>query len=182
MSRLAGVRHAARTIVVAWALSAGLPGMARGQSEKAPDGTAPADAPGAALEAAAWLAGCWRVESPDGQNAAEEQWMEPRGGLMVGMSRSIRGGEARGHELLTIRVEDGGLVYHAVPSGQAATDFPARSVEDGRLEFVNAEHDFPQKIVYTRNGGDAIEAAVFGDADDSDPAFAIPYAQVACPG
>lgn len=182
-----GVRRAARTIVVVWALLAGLPGMARGQSEGAPDGAAsaiaPAAAPGSdALEAAAWLAGCWRVESPDGQSAAEEQWMQPRGGLMVGMSRSIRGGEARGHELLTIRVEDGGLVYHAVPSGQAATEFPARSVEDGRLEFVNAEHDFPQKIVYTRNGDDAIEAAVFGDADDSDPAFAIPYARVVCPG
>lgn len=122
------------------------------------------------------------VESPDGQNAAEEQWMAPRGGLMVGMTRGIRAGEARGHECLTIRIEGGALVYHAVPSGQRATDFPARRVEDGRLEFVNAAHDFPQKIVYTRRGHDQVEAAVFGEADGSEPVFAMAYRRVPCPG
>ncbi len=171
--------RAGRAGVVAAVLLAGLPGVAHAQSDAAPDSSPPETAE---LDAAAWLAGCWRVESPDGQNAAEEQWMAPRGGLMVGMSRSIRGGEARGYELLTIRVEDGALVYHAVPSGQKPTDFRARRVEDGRLEFVNPEHDFPQKIVYTRKGHDQAEAAVFGDADGSEPAFAIPYERVPCPG
>lgn len=169
------VRRAARTVLVTAAVLIGLPEMARAQADE--------DAPArVALEAAAWLAGCWRIESPDGQNVAEEQWMAPRGGLMVGMSRSIRGGEASEHEFLTIRVEEGRLVYHAAPSGQAPTDFPARRVEDGRLEFVNAAHDFPQKIVYTRTGHDQAEAAVFGEADDSEPAFAIPYKRVACAG
>lgn len=175
-------RRVVRTVVVVCALLAGLPGMARGQSAGVPDSTASGAASGDAVDAAGWLAGCWRVESPDGQNVAEEQWMAPRGGLMVGVSRSIRGGEARGHELLTIRVEDGRLVYHAVPSGQAATDFPARRVDEGLLEFVNAEHDFPQKIVYTRRGHDQAEAAVFGDVDGSEPAFTIPYERVPCPG
>jgi len=181
---VAGVRPASRFVVAA-ALLTGLPGMARAQAEAAaPDGV-PTEQPmpgSAALEAVAWLAGCWRVESPDGQNAAEEQWMAPRGGLMVGMSRSIRGGVARGHEFLTIRVEDGTLVYHAVPSGQQPTDFRARDAEGWRLEFVNAEHDFPQKIIYTRGDDDRVEAAVFGDVDDSEPAFAIPYRRVSCPG
>lgn len=100
--------------------------------------------PAPALESAAWLAGCWSAVSPDGQNAAEEQWMAPRGGLMVGMARSVRGGTARGYELLTLRVgEDGGLVYRAAPSGQTVTDFAGRSVRPGHLEFANAEHDFP---------------------------------------
>lgn len=179
MSDVVGVRAAVGIAAVTAMLLAGLPGMVHAQAA-APAPDEPAS--GAALDAAAWLAGCWRVESQDGQNAAEEQWMEPRGGLMVGMSRSIRGGSARGHELLTIRVEGGRLVYHAVPSGQAATDFPARRVEDGRLEFVNAEHDFPQKIVYTRTSDARTEAAVFGDADGSEPAFAIPFERVACPG
>jgi hypothetical protein len=49
-----------------------------------------------ALEPAVWLAGCWAAVSPDGRNAAEEQWMAPRGGLMVGMSRTVRDGTARG--------------------------------------------------------------------------------------
>ena len=165
------------------ALLIGAPDAARAQAAAAaPEASAaerPAESP---LESAAWLAGCWRVESPDGMHAAEEHWMAPRGGLMVGMSRNIRGGEARGYELLTLRVQDGTLVYHAVPSGQAPTDFPARLVGDGRLEFVNAEHDFPQKIVYTRTGDDLFEAAVFGEADGSEPAFAIPYRRISCSG
>lgn len=174
MRHAVGVRRAVRTGVVTGALLAGLPGITSAQA-----GGAATDG---ALEAAAWLAGCWRVESPDGQSAAEEQWMEPRGGLMVGMSRSIRGGEARGYELLTIRDEDGTLVYHVVPSGQQPADFRVSDADDRRLEFVNPEHDFPQKIVYTRDGDDRVEAAVFGAVDDSKPAFAIPYHRVSCPG
>lgn len=134
------------------------------------------------VESAGWLAGCWEASSPDGQNAAEEQWMAPRGGLMVGMTRSIRGGRATGYELLTIHENaDGILVLHAEPSDQAPTDFPARSVEEGRLEFGNAEHDFPQKIVYAQIDEDLIHAAVFGEADGAEPAFLLPYRRVACP-
>ena len=108
--------------------------------------------------------------------------MAPRGGLMVGMSRSIRGGRATGHELATISTDsDGLLVYHAEPSGQSPADFPARSVEDGRLEFVNAEHDFPQKIVYARMDENFVHAAVFGEADGAEPVFLIPYRRVKCP-
>ena len=179
------IRHRAAPLVALTAvLLIGLPAAARAQADGPPQDPAP-ETPAAEpseLDAAAWLAGCWRVESSDGRNAAEEQWMAPRGGLMVGMSRSVRGGEARGYELLTIRVAEGRLVYHAVPSGQAPADFPARRAADGRLEFVNSEHDFPQKIAYTRHGDDQVEAAVFGEADGSEPAFVIPYQRVRCPG
>jgi hypothetical protein len=134
------------------------------------------------VEAAAWLAGCWEASSEDGQNAAEEQWMAPRGGLMVGMSRSIRDGRATGFELATIGIgSDGVLTYHAMPSGQSPADFPARSIEDGRLEFVNADHDFPQKIVYARLDDNFVHAAVFGEADGAQPAFLVPYRRVDCP-
>lgn len=187
MSRIAtGLRAALGAVLLVALLVAG-PDTARAQVEaagpEAPKPAAAAAGPGAdsGLAAAGWLAGCWLAQSPDGRNAAEEHWMTPRGGLMVGMSRTIRGGEARSYELLTIREEDGRLVYHAVPSGQAPTDFPARLVEDSRLEFVNSEHDFPRKIVYTRTGDDQIEAAVFGEVDGSVPAFVVPYERIGCP-
>ena len=133
-------------------------------------------------DAAAWLAGCWEASSPDGERSVEEQWMAPRGGLMLGLSRSVRDGEARGHEFLAIREAEGRLVYHAVPSGQAPTDFTARAVEDGRLEFVNAGHDFPRKIVYRRMGVDSVRAEVFGEVDGETPAFVIAFGRVSCPG
>ena len=145
-------------------------------------GTARDDARAATLAPAAWLAGCWEAASATGRSITEEQWMPPSGGLMVGMSRSVRDGTARGYELLTIRAgDDGGLVYRAAPSGQAVTDFPARAIEPGRLEFVNAEHDFPKKIVYTRLDESLTEAAVFGEVDASEPAFTLRYRGVSCP-
>jgi hypothetical protein len=182
MSLVSIRRRATPLVALIAVLLIGLPAAARAQADGTPQDPAPETAEINEIDGAAWLAGCWRVESPDGRNAAEEQWMAPRGGLMVGMSRSIRGGEARGYELLTIRVAEGRLVYHAVPSGQAPADFPARHAADGRLEFVNSEHDFPQKIAYTRHGDDQVEAAVFGEADGSEPAFVIPYRRVRCPG
>lgn len=145
------------------------------------NGAAGAEEPGG-VEDAAWLAGCWEAASPDGSRSVEEMWAAPRGGLMLGLSRSVRGGVVRGHEFLTLREIEGRLVYHAVPSGQSPTDFEARSVDRNRLEFVNAEHDFPQKIVYRRTGADSVHAEVFGEVDGTEPAFALPYGRVACPG
>jgi hypothetical protein len=135
------------------------------------------------VESAGWLAGCWKAGSPSGLTTFEEQWMVPRGGMMVGMSRTVRDGAARGYELAIIRVGDEGrLVYHAEPSGQPPADFPARLVEEGRLEFVNTEHDFPQKIIYSQPASDVIHAAVFGRATDTEPAFMIRYRRVKCGG
>ncbi len=157
------------------------PSMLVAQEAPNPD-AAPGGDESPGLEAAAWLAGCWEARSADGTNSVEEQWMAPRGGLMLGLSRTVRNDTVRGHEFLSIREAGGPLVYHAVPSGQSPTNFPARSVEDGRLEFVNPVHDFPRKIVYSRTATDSIRAMVFAEVDDDEPAFALPYARVPCPG
>ena len=83
-----------------------------------------------ALEPAAWLAGCWRLER--GSVVIDEQWMAPRGDAMVGMARTVRAGAMRGFELVRIVVRDGQLVYVADPSGQSRTEFPATLVEADR--------------------------------------------------
>ena len=53
------------------------------------------------VEALGWLAGCWAGGSSG--RAYEEHWMKPAGGVMLGMSRTIAGGKAVGHEFLQIR-------------------------------------------------------------------------------
>lgn len=153
--------------------------FAAAEAQEAPPGSG---AGASTLEDAAWLAGCWRAESPDGRDAVEEIWMAPRGGLMVGMSRSVRGGEARGYEFLTIRSVEGTLVYHAEPSGQSPTNFPAREVGERRLEFVNPVHDFPRKIVYEGRSDGTLVATVFETVEARNPAFGVTYRPVECPG
>lgn len=174
---LSGFVGSALILCLLAAVPAMLLAQEAGNADAAPGGDEP---PG--LEAAAWLAGCWEARSADGTNTVEEQWMAPRGGLMLGLSRTVRDGRVRGHEFLSIREAGGPLVYHAVPSGQSPTNFPARSVEDDRLEFVNPVHDFPRKIVYSRTAPDSIRAMVFAEVEDDEPAFALPYGRIPCPG
>ena len=131
------------------------------------------------VPSAGWLAGCWAATS--GGRVIEEQWMAPLGGLMVGMSRSVRDGIATGHEFLLIRRTDTGVILSAYPSGQRPTDFVASAVTDQTLRFLNPSHDFPKRIEYHRVSEDSIVAKVFGEVDASEPAFELHYERSSCP-
>ena len=50
--------------------------------------------------------------------------MAPRGGSMLGMSRTVIGGKTVEYEFLRIALVDGTLAYVAKPSGQAEAPFP----------------------------------------------------------
>lgn len=57
----------------------------------------------------AWLAGNWIKQ--DGKNLLQELWTEPTGDGMVGSFRWIKEGKVWIYELMTIRQEDGTLVF-----------------------------------------------------------------------
>ncbi len=130
------------------------------------------------VDSAAWLSGCWIASA--GDSRSEEVWMEPEGGLMVGMGRNLRDGVATGYEYLRLQLVDGRLTYSAYPSGQAPTDFPATEVSTRRLRFENPEHDFPQAIEYERTSADSLTAKVYGDVGSAEPAFVLRFGRGAC--
>ncbi len=127
---------------------------------------------------AAWLSGCWVASAGDVRS--EEVWMEPQGGLMVGMARTVREGVATGHEFLLLQRKDGRLTYSAYPSGQNPTDFGATEVSRQRLRFENPQHDFPQAIEYERTSLDSLTAKVYGEIGSREPAFVLRFARRAC--
>ena len=106
-----------------------------------------------------WLTGAWGGEK-DGVYA-EEHWMAPLGGTLVGMHRDVRGGRAISFEFLRIEERQGKAVYLASPRGAAATPFTAVEQSPRRIVFENRAHDFPQRIIYWRDG-DALHARVEG--------------------
>lgn len=137
---------------------------------------APAPPP---LDALAWLAGCW--ESRSGDRVTLEMWSPPEGDLMVGASRTVAGGRARAFEHLRIRGTPDGLVYTAIPSGQAETDFTSTSIDNDGFVVENPEHDFPTRITYRQAGDDAYTALVEGPGDDgSMGGFRIDFTRVRC--
>ncbi len=106
--------------------------------------------------------------------------MQPEGGLMVGMARTLRGNVATGYEFLLLQRKDGRLTYSAFPSGQDPADFRATDVSAGRLRFENPRHDFPQAIEYERTSPDSLTANVYGEIGADEPAFVLRYARRAC--
>lgn len=112
-----------------------------------------------------WLAGRWcTAESPRGQTC--EQWLPAAGGMMLGVSQTVRGGKTSEFEFMRIAMDGDTAVYLAQPGGKPAVAFRAMAGEEG-VTFVNATHDYPQRIHY-RVKGDELTAEI-SLADGSKP-------------
>ena len=110
-----------------------------------------------------WLAGSWCAgEQP---YTTEEHWLPRRGGLMLGISRTIT---KRGTEFEFVRIEfdDTGARYIAQPNGGAATVFTLVASAANTATFVNPEHDFPKRIRYERDG-DSLVATIDDGRDET---------------
>jgi hypothetical protein len=113
-----------------------------------------------------WLSGDW-VNEAHGR-WTEEQWSEPRGGLMLGLGRSGKAGRAMGFEFMRIALDDNGnVVFWGSPGGSGAVPFALVEESADTVTFANPRHDFPKRISYRRDG-DTLVATVTGD----DPANA----------
>ena len=110
-----------------------------------------AASPAASVDDLGWLAGDW-VSEADGR-CTEESWALPRGGMMIGHSRSGRGEELREYEFIRIaRGDDGAISYIAMPQGGVPVVFRLVRHDMARATFENAAHDYPQRIAYARSG------------------------------
>jgi hypothetical protein len=136
---------------------------------------------GALVRQLSWIAGCWRQSTGNGNRVVDEQWMSPRGGTMLGMSRTLRGDSLIEFEHLQIVERSGRLIYHAEPSGQKPADFVTATVSDTLVVFENPEHDFPKRIIYRRRGSDALVARIEGTRNGHTRGIDFPYARVSCP-
>ncbi len=105
--------------------------------------------PIAAAELPDWMAGHW---CGTGQSAAEEHWLPAAGGLMLGMSRTVRDARSAEFEFLRIELIDEVPTYIAMPQGKGGTAFARTAGGPTWIRFENSAHDFPQRIEYRRNG------------------------------
>ena len=113
--------------------------------------TLAAAAPEPAVGDLDWMAGRWESRGTEGWT--EEYWSAPRGGAMIGYSRTGEGDSMRAWEFLRLAPgEDGVPVYLASPGGRPPVPFRLVEQGEGRAVFANPSHDFPQRIVYRRDG------------------------------
>jgi hypothetical protein len=105
------------------------------------------------LDALAWMAGSWSGTSRGVE--MEEQWTVPKGNSMIGMHRDVGKGRTLGFEFLRIEQQGDAIVYLSMPNGRSpATPFPLKEVSGTRVVFENPTHDFPQRIIYWKDGAD----------------------------
>ena len=99
-----------------------------------------------------WMAGYWL--SCDARMEVAELWTTRRGGVMLGGSVTY-GIQAFGWEQVRIEttIDGATMQYVARPRG-ATGDTVFRLARSSRNEavFENAAHDYPQRIVYRREG------------------------------
>lgn len=128
----------------------------------------------------AWLQGCWSAS--DGAEAGSiEQWSGPAGGTMIGASRTIKGGKTVAYEFLQMReIEPGVLAYIPQPQGKAPTVFRMARQSDNETVFENAEHDFPQRIIYRRNSDGTLHARIEGTSKGKTKGIDFPMKRVSC--
>jgi len=131
------------------------------------------------IERMKWLAGCWKGTGSESDSL--EQWMEPAGGLMLGISRTVQNGRVREYEFMRITEENDALVYTAIPSGQPLASFTLINDNDGEFIFENKEHDFPQRIIY-KSTNEGLVARIEGVMNGKSREIDFPMTRISCAG
>lgn len=149
-SRVACHRHMnpARTLLLLGLL---LPGAGVAQ-ERTPVPPAPPPPAGTewGLPSVAFLSGCWESQEDDGGLLLEERYSPARGGVMMGSSRYLRGGDLTSFEFSRIVESGGGVVLVPYPGGvPSAVGLRLTEAGPGHARFENPGHDFPVRIDYT---------------------------------
>ena len=79
--------------------------------------------------------------------------MAPMRGSMLGVAREVFDQRTRSYEFMRIAVDrDGSLGFYASPGGAAPTRFSIVSAGPNDFIAENTAHDYPQRIVYRREG------------------------------
>ena len=107
--------------------------------------------------------------------------MAPRGKSMVGVGRTVRGDTLVEYELVLIREQGDQVAYEAHPAGRPAAVFLSRSVSDSSVLFENLQHDFPQRVGYSRSASDTLLAWIEGTQQEQLRRIEFPYRRAVCP-
>lgn len=95
-----------------------------------------------------WMSGCWRTAD----KSYREVWSKPESGFLFGYA--ITYDETGAVSFFEQSRIDGGspAVFNAYPGGFGPSEFTEVSRAKNTVTFENGQHDYPQRIVYTRKG------------------------------
>jgi hypothetical protein len=112
------------------------------------------------LTSLAWLTGSW-TGTKDGVEM-EELWLAPKGNTMLSVHRDVQNNRTVSFEFLRIEATADAITYWASPRGKPAVPFKMIESENKRVVFENAQHDFPQRIIYWQSDDGSLHAKIEG--------------------
>jgi hypothetical protein len=108
----------------------------------------------------AFMKGAW--EGTSSSVKFEERWTEEAGGLMLGVSRTLKGDRAVGFEFLRVEFRKDGIFYVAQPGGRPKTEFRLTASDGKSATFENPKHDHPKRIRYSLTPEGSLKAELEG--------------------
>ena len=125
-------------------------------------GTMPIGAQTPSIDDLRFMAGCWRGQ-PDARNTViEEHYTGPSANLMLGTTRYLRDGRTSAFEFSRIHATRDSVFIVPAPNGNASVSFRLVESTETRAVFENRAHDFPNRIIYVRDG-DVLTARIEGN-------------------
>lgn len=107
-----------------------------------------------------WMAGNWAQDSA--KEKVMEAWVGPGNGLMVAVNLTTMPGGRKTFEFLRISDTPDSMSYFASPGGRPPVEFRFKESGDKRVVFENLGHDYPQRIIYWKDG-DLLAARIEGN-------------------
>ncbi len=122
-----------------------------------------------------WLIGSWENTVPEGKTI--EKWQKLNDSVLVGKSIFIKENDSLLLENIMIVQREEGLYYIPTVINQNEgnpVEFKL-SYKSGRmLVFENPQHDFPQKISYSKISNDSILAEISGISNGKEKSVKFP--------
>ncbi len=134
------------------------------QAQGAAPAPADASAPKPAIANFAWLEGRWRGEW--GPRVAEQVWLAPKAGEIVGLFRLVENDKTLVIELFTLVEKDGGVNFyfrHFTPEllpweKSDATVLHLADFDANKFDFENPVNGMPKRAILTRLDADTYVA------------------------
>jgi len=188
-----GVLFAAVVGVVAACQSQ--PAMPPSPAATAPPVTAPANTPrpeekapavaqanAGPLAPLAWLQGCWLGDV--NQREFREQWMPPRGGMLIGAGQQSSRGRMQDYEFLQLEARADGIYFTQFSGDRKASSFRLASTttddKDTIFTFANTADAFPARLIYRRGAEGWLYETIEGKLNGAQKTVIYPLRRVDC--
>jgi hypothetical protein len=121
----------------------------------------------------AWMAGYW-LSCANGEQVSET-WTAGGDMLLLGVGITRAQDGVRFEVMRVAKGSTGAISLYSSPEGAPPTEFALKSQGADRAVFENAAHDFPQRIIYARDGQD-LTARIEGKMQGRDESVDWRYA------